>query len=263
MTQEWTCLKKPIAFVHTKYSGFQDLGLVSQVELWAITRSVFERFGADVESQCATQQPAELLRLDQAYDQWLQTWRGMIAFDSQDQREGVLELYFHSAKLYLYSHIYRGKVQPNSGIEPSTIVSLNQSFRKSALSVLRLILSGSLRLLDLPSYFSTMLAFTTVALIKAVHEADTENSSDTLEILRLLQHLAETLCTIQLPDSSSHPLLSISRGLEHASDSLFHCTHGPTNTVPDINFDESTSVEDIWNMDFTDFGANWMAFDEH
>ncbi|KAM0717106.1 hypothetical protein Q7P37_006958 [Cladosporium fusiforme] len=261
MTQEWRSLKCPTTFVRSKFSGFQDLGLISQVGLWSITRSVFEQFGADIESQAAIQRPAELHRLGQAYDQWLQKWRGMLLFDSEDSSGSVIELYYHTSKLYLYSHIHRGKTETHRTTEPSTIADISKHFRESALSVLRIILDTKMRLHDLPSYFGTMLAFATVALIKTVRDGGATGSFDRPEIMRLLQHLAETLRTIQIPQSPWHPLLSISKGLEH--ESLTNDTSGPFQDVPDLSFDEGTFMEDIWNMDFTDLGDNWMAFDEH
>lgn len=263
MTQEWRSLKAPTAFVHTKFSGFQDLGLISQVELWSITRSVFEQFGADVESQAAIQRPMELLGLAQAYDQWLQTWRSMLVFDSHDHRGGILELYYHSSKLYLDSHIYRGKAEPVATIESSVVDELRNNFRESAVSVLRIMLDQKMRLLDLPSYFSTMLAFATVALVKMVREGDVARTCSKPEILRLLQQLAETLRANQLPHSPPHPLLGISKGLERATESLQSDASDPLPDATDMNFDESIFMEDIWNMDFTDLGDTWMGFGDH
>lgn len=263
MTQEWRSLKAPTAFIHTKFSSFQDLGLISQVELWSITRGVFEQFGADVENQAAVQRPMELHRFENEYDRWLQTWRGLMVFDSQDQTCSMLDLYYHCFKLYLCSHIYRGNASLQSTSESSTVADFSKQFRESALSVLRIMLDGKKRLLDIPSYFSTMMAFATIVLIKTIREDNTASSSDKQDIMRLLQRLAETLRPIRLPQSPSHPLLSISKGLEHATESFSSETSGAFHDVSALNFDESMFMEDIWNMDFTDLGDNWMGFDEH
>lgn len=249
--------------MHTKFSSFQDLELISQVELWAITRSVFEQFGADVESQAALQKPTEVLKLAERYDQWLQTWSGMLVFDNRVRQGSVLELYFHSAKLYLYSHIYRGNTRPHSTIDSSTISDLRQRFRESALSVVRIMLNGETAIIALPSYFSTMLAFATVTLVKTLREDDAENSSHKQEIVRLLQKLTDVLHATQLPRSPSHPLRGIAKGLEHAYDGLTNDAAVAPDALPDIEFDESLFMEDLWNVDFADFGDNWMGFDEH
>lgn len=263
MTQEWRSLKAPTAFIHTKFSSFQDLGLISQVELWSITRSVFEQFGADVESQAAVQKPTELLRFGNEYDLWLQTWRGLLVFDSQNQASSLLDLYYQSSKLYLYSHIYRGNAGLHSISESSIIADLSHQFRESALSVIRSMLDGKKRLLDMPSYFSTITAFATIVLVKTIREDHTATSTDKQDILRLLQSLAETLRAIQLPQSPSHSLLSIFKGLDQATENFSSGTSGTFNDASEINFDESMFMEDIWNMDFTDLGDNWMGFDEH
>lgn len=263
MTQEWRSLKSPTAFVHTKFSSFQDLHLISMVELWSITRSVFERFGADIESQTAIELPTEVLRFAETYDQWLQTWRGMLVFDDCDHSGNMLQLYFHSAKLYLYSHIHRGKAQPHFPAEPFAFSDLNERFRESGLSVLRITLDGEIDLLRLPSYFGTMLAFATVVLIKTVREDDTASLLYKPEIMRLLHRLAAVLQAKQLPPAPPHPLLSIASGLNHAMDHLLIDDARSVDALPEMSFDESIFMEDLWNIDFTDFGNNWMDFDEH
>jgi hypothetical protein len=261
MTQEWRSLNNPTAFLHCEFSNHRDLGLISQVELWSTTRAVFEQFGADIESTAAMQKLPEVNRFSQAYDQWRQTWCSVLAIGQQST--GVIsELHFSCARLYLYSHLHRGRT-PNQqlGSTPEANDLIN-NFKESALSVLRLILDSEVRLLDLPSYFGTMLAFATVSLIKIARDG---NASHDLkqDVLHLMYRLRDSLHVIKLPSSCSHPYGGIAKGLEQATEGLQN-NHAPTFDNPnDLTFDDNILTDDFWNVDFTDFGTNWMGLVDH
>jgi len=264
MTQEWRTLNKPSAFLHSEFSNHRDLGLISQVELWSATRAVFEQFGADTESSAATLMLPEFDRLSRAYDQWRQTWCSVLAVGqhSGDPTAGTSELHFFCAKLYLYSHLHRGRT-PSQGLHstPDTNELLNV-FQESALSVLRLILDRELLLSDLPSYFGTMLAFATVSLVKIARE---DNASHDLkqDVLQLMYRLRDSLHIIKLPASSTHPYAGIAKGLEQATEGL-QKNLAPTLVSPsDMAFDDNILMDDFWNVDFTDFGTNWMGLADH
>lgn len=263
MTQEWRTLKEPTTFLHTRFSTHKDPGLISQVELWSITRNVFERFGADVESQLATKEPAELAKFTDTFDGWWHTWSGLLALGSQDTDSSgnVQALYFHAAKLYLYSHIHRGSssVEP---IEQPEVADLHRRFRASALSVLREMVDRGTSLMDLPSYFSTMLAFATVALVRSIREETTANHPEAQEIVRLLRRLTENLRAIKIPEASSHPLVGVAKGMDQMAETLQIADHN-FEIGADMTIDGDLFTEDIWNFDFTEFGGNWMAFDDH
>jgi len=246
MTQEWRSLNIPAAFIHSQFSNHRDLGLISQVELWSATRAVFERFGADIESSAATLKLPEFNKHVQAYDQWRQTWCSVLAVGqhSGDPTAGISELHFYCARLYLYSHLHRGCI-PNQRLSITPEANdLIDEFQESALSVLRVILDGEVRLSDLPSYFGTMLAFATVSLIKIAREA---NASHALKqnVLQLMHRLRDTLHGITLPSSCSHPYAGIAKGLEQATEGLQGTSAPALDNPSDITFDDNIFTDDF------------------
>jgi hypothetical protein len=262
MTQEWRSLKSPTTFLHSPFSTHRDLNLIGQVELWKTTRAVFERFGADIESSAASEKLDEVEKLGQAYESWHHTWCGVLGVENLAGT--ITELYYHCALLYLYSHIHRGGhrcPRPNTS---GRLTELRDHFRGSAQAVLRIFTNGELRILDLPSYFGTMLAFATVSLIKVVRDGQLLDD-DRRDMLHLLRQLMETFRQIKLPQSSSHPYMGIAKGLEQATENLSGSASANQSAVAasDLAFDNSILMDDIWNMDFAEFGDNWMGFDEH
>jgi hypothetical protein len=112
-----------------------------------------------------------------------------------------------------------------------------------------------------------MLAFATVSLIKLVRDGEALNEEKHI-ILGLLRQLAVAFGEIKLPPTKSHPYVGIAKGLEQATETL----HGGANqpivapsdlASSDLAFNDSILMDDIWNMDFTDFGGNWMDFNDH
>jgi hypothetical protein len=260
MTQDWRSLKSPTTFLHSEFSAHLDLGLVGQLELWSTTRAVFEQFGADVESSAAAQKLDEVDKLSQVYQNWHNMW--CIALGTGGAAGCIAELYYHCALLYLYSHIHRGSTQPVSPTSDTKIAELHLRFQQSAHAVLRVMVNGELHLLTLPSYFGTMLAFATVSLIKIIREG-TIGESGKSDVLNLFLRLASRLKGISLPPYSNHPYAGISKGLEQATESLSVGAHQSLEIPDAMVFDESILADDLWNMDYTDFGSNWMGFDEH
>jgi hypothetical protein len=260
MTQDWRSLKSPTTFLHSEFSTHLDLGLVSQLELWSTTRAVFEKFGADVESPAAAQKLDEVDKLSQAYHNWHNMW--CITLGTEGAASCIAELYYNCALLYLYSHIHRGGTSHPIVTSDAKMNELKHRFRESAYAVLRIMVDGELHLLNLPSYFGTMLAFATASLIKIIR-GDKVGENEKSDILNLLRRLASRLRGISLPPSSPHPYAGISKGLEQATESFLVGSDQSIGIASDMVFDESILADDIWSMDYTDFGSNWMGFDEH
>jgi hypothetical protein len=262
MTQEWRSLNNPTVFLHSEFSNHRDLGLISQVELWSATRAVFEQFGADIESAAATQKLPEFNRFSQAYDEWRQTWCSVLAI-GQRSRTGVSELHFFCARLYLYSHLHRGRTSNKSLNSASEADEIINNFQESALSVLRLVLGSEERLLDLPSYFGTMLAFATVSLIKIARDGNASHGLKQ-DVLHLMYRLRDSLLVIKLPSSCSHPYAGIAKGLEQATEGLQGNSAPILDNINNMTFDDNVFTDDFWNVDFMmDFGTNWMGLADH
>lgn len=103
-------------------SGFSqnrqsDMELVAEVELWSITASVFENFGADIERR-STAFVEDLERYEARYDKWYQEWSPILSpiahllrDKSNCSTHQISRLPMLTAKLFLYSHIFRGPGQ--------------------------------------------------------------------------------------------------------------------------------------------------------
>lgn len=253
-------MKNPTTFLHSEFSAHRDLGLIGQLELWTITRAVFEQFGADVESTAASENLDEIDKLGQAYQKWHTAWCGVLGVENLTG--SIPELYYNCALLYLYSHTHRGVSRLLQLNINARLTEIRDRFQNSAQAILRIVTDGRLRILDLPSYFGTMLAFATVSLIKVFRDGQVLEE-DRHDILGLLRRLADTFRQIKLPQTKSHPYVGIAKGLEQATETLHGSVEQPAVAPGDLAFDNSILMDDIWNMDFTDFGSNWMEFNDH
>jgi hypothetical protein len=57
--------------------------------------------------------------------------------------------------------------------------------------------------------------------------------------------------------------VGIAKSLEQATETLHGNADQPVVAPGGLAFDDSILMDDIWNMDFTDFGGNWMMFSDH
>lgn len=260
MTRDWRSLKSPTIFLHSEFSGRRDLGLISQLELWNTTRAVFEQFGADVESSAACEKLDELDKLGQAYQNWHHTWCDV--FGVENPTGSITELYYHCALLYLYSHVHRGANRSPQLSIGARLTEIHGHFRNSAQAILRIVTEGQIRILDLPSYFGTMLAFATVSLIKITRDGAV-SANDRHDVLSLLRRLSDTFREIKLPQTKSHPYSGIAKGLEQTYETLHGGGSQSLVASNDLVFDDIILMDDVWNMDFAEIGGNWMEFNDH
>ena len=236
MTREWQSLKGPREFLQSEFSNCTDLNLISQVEFWSIGRRVFHHFGADVENSTVSQRSAELEQLSQEYDKWRQNWLNVLAPKHQNSaiHPRVFDLYFHSAKLHLYSHVFRG--QSRAQLPPSNEKAENAF--ESALSIVRCAIDGHESgswLERLPYYFGTMIAFASICFIRTSLQEGFVNDLMKSEGLDCLRRLAVVLRSSPKSDSATHPLLNIAKSLENA-------THSEPRPV-DLQFDSANSID--------------------
>lgn len=257
MMRELRSLRSPRALLQSKFSqGEADLNLISQVELWSISGKVFDSFGADVEgSGFVRDRIAELERLGAEYDRWRQDWSEQVpliipiqqsnardsrqtAAEDQYTRQLFFDLYFHSAKLYLYSHVFRGRKRDhllltsttkssNPVTAPTTNDGMNRFARRavdSALSIVRSVTAKpqwavtqrheqQRRLSKLPFYLGTTMAFASVFLFQAASGCASQpyifvnnnNTTTTMESSEMFRSLRQLTNLILLADSSSAP----------------------------------------------------------
>ena len=215
MTTEFRSLKGPGAFLQSEFSSQVDVNLISQVEFWSINRRIYHLFGSDIQSEIVNQRSIEFGRLNKALGKWREDWKDVITMSQR-----VFELYFHSAKLYLYSHVFRGPTLAESPAGSIGSQNLTQHATDAALEVLRCAVDGtedSAWLQRLPFYFGTMIAFACVCLIRTSLQENLKDNEKTTEIVRYLTRLSQVLQSSAMDDSSSHPLVNIAKSLEAAT----------------------------------------------
>lgn len=223
MTREFLTLKSPRAFLESKLCISEDDRLISEIELWSIGSRVFDMFGADTEAIIANDRIAELDSLSRSYDLCRSAGFGAVTMDDipGDFSEQLFDLHFHCAKLYLFSHTFRGSSQKSA--RPSTssqrMEKLERCGIESALAIVRSVIcrsdiNGSLEML--PSYFGTMIAFASIFLMKAWGRESTMRYVDKNEISTALSRLVEVYQTASVRVQPRHPLCSVAKSLRIA-----------------------------------------------
>lgn len=269
MTRDTQSLKSPGALLQSKFSTPTDMMLISQVELWSISSRAFDVFGADIERSVASQMPTELERLQNTYERWHQKWLSALSLkgDVDDFSRWMFDLYFHSAKLFLFSHAFRGPLQ--DGMKTSTDSNFTIYALGSALSITHCIVEAkdaSLWLKKLPAYFGIMTAFASVSLIRTSSQQHTICGFETSAVLKNLQRLVEVLETsFTAEDHPAHVWMSIARSLKTAMEAQQHPgipegdhTNDESPCYTSLNFD--LFANDTLDLDL--FGAtnDWIPF---
>jgi hypothetical protein len=265
LTRDFSSLKSPEVFLQTRFWTARDLRLVSQVELWSISSHVFSLFGADTENEIATHRSAELHRLNEAYDEWYNKWLDVFTIqrDASSFSPGLFDLYFHSSKLYLFSHVFRGHAQRDSHFTAETedkTTSFAQSAVESALSIIRCIADDTetpLQLEKLPLYFATMIAFASVCLVQVLNQQKIASHAKQEEIRCYLQRLVEVLNTSLVVDHPVHPLMSISKSLEVATTVQPHNDNNQTDMEYENDIDFSIFMNEGMNLGYLTGQDGW------
>ena len=222
MTPEIKMLKEPRTLLDSKFSTSLDLQLISQVELWSISTQVFNSFGAATDSTFTSWRLSELEYFSDAYEHWRQEWTAILKtqLEVEPSIPAILDFYFHSARLYLFSHIFRGPEQDFTRPEdtPNSLNRLGQSATQSALSIVY----GMTELKEaqvssrLPFYFSTIIAFASIFLLRgpcrALYHVDRDRAMQYLQALDRLVSIP-----LAIPNAA-HPVSNIASSLKAALD---------------------------------------------
>lgn len=260
MTQDFRSLKSPKFLLQSKFSKPEDVKLISQVELWAISSRVFEVFGADIEAAITTERVAELDALSRAIDLCRSAVLAStsIGNDPSDLSQKLFELYIHCAKLSLFSHAFRGSSQrsemssnPSQGIE-----KFQRSALESALAIVQAVAGGNGiegRLEALPSYIGTMVAFASVTLKKAIEKEPTTYYLEKEEVSAALGRLVEVFQAHAARLPTAHPLRSMARSLSIALKE--YCQRG--QDCSNVGFIPEALDETMFDFDNT--GSNSLG----
>lgn len=263
MTREMRTLKSPGVFLQSELSTRSDLRLISQVELWSVTRRVFDIFGADIESLIVRSRSVELEKLSREYDTWYQDWFESLSLqrDFDNFSRLLFDLYHHSAKLYLFSHAFRGPVHADTNHlspGPDNTAHFTHRALQSALAVIRCVVEEtktSIWLQKLPFYLGTMIAFASVCAIRTATQGNSIGDATPSQILDSLRQLVELLNASSTTASQPHPITSIARGLAAvmSPNGLRRPSHEP--------MDEDTSgLSNNLGIDFGAFANDALNF---
>lgn len=223
LTGEYEAVLATNQFIESKFIVEDDARLMSQVELWSITRSVFVTFGTDIHQPVPSSLVGKIQRfcfdIETIRFKWNERFKPHMHIGNYP-RKGV-GLHCHFAKLYLCSHAFRGiSTGATDGIE-----TYEMSFEMhevadtailSATSILRSInvdREFQSFMSDLPLYFDTMIAFAAVFLFRISTTYSHVIQVDTEEILRLLRRSVNVLENIASTIRPAHILARISGGL--------------------------------------------------
>ena len=220
MTRENRTLKEPRTLLDSKFSTSLDLQLISQVELWSISSQVFDSFGAATDSTFISRRLSELEYLSDAYERWRREWTAMLEtqLEAEPSRSAILDLYFHSARLYLSSHIFRGPEQDFARPEDTlnTLDRWAHSATQSALSmVYRMTEMNEAQVSSrLPFYFSTTIAFASIFLLRGpCHTLYHVDRDRAMQYLQALDRLASSPSANL---NALHPVSNIAKSLKVA-----------------------------------------------
>lgn len=228
MTNEWASLRSPKTFLQSLHCRAIDFSLIGQIEFWAISRHVFESFGADIERKPGSGIADSILTLNDIYDQWHKEWVDIIVMKTQsdnDERR-TFDLYFQCAKLYLFSHIFRGRSKDQ--LLTPQCDRLEQQALDAALGVLQCVCNQQQAedwLQTLPSYFEAMISFACLFIAKTVrHEGPKVDEDHINKCQNLLREVSNSLRHSHTAKTISKQLHELVGRTESAHRKYMHTT---------------------------------------
>jgi hypothetical protein len=250
-------------FLKTKHASEDDARLLSQVHVWSIYSRVQDKFGINVEAQLPAETLPQMRSFIAELDSYRAEWNESFSHNAQigNYPNKGLNLHHHFAKLYVCSHIFRGRATIVFGMvsEVDEIVNISVLSATSILTSLASDEEIRSYLNGLPSYFFTMITFASAFLLKLAQRYPDIPCVNKDEIFKLIGRVVETLRLISANMHERHLLTSIVHALEKALARLpeFHSqlrspNPGGTSSLPaiaEILPDENST----WFTDPSDF----------
>ena len=273
MTRETRMLKEPRTLLDSKFSTSSDLQLISQVELWSITTQLFDSFGAATDSTFISGRLSELEHLRDAYEHWRQEWTEMLEtlLELEPSTRAILDLYFHSARLYLASHIFRGPEQEFTEPQdtPNPLDRFGHLATQSALSIVYRMteLNEAQDCSRLPFYFATTIAFASIFLLRG--PCRTLYHVDRDRAMHYLQALNSLVSSPSAIPNAAHPISNIATSLKAALDSWREAEEGndgrAEKSVIDVGMDHDNRIHgplspNVQEWAMYDFGLDLPDF---
>lgn len=160
-------------------------------------------------------------------------WNEKLSLSSHGDNYSLtgIVLHFHFAKLYLYTHVFRGT---SSSATAKLSLEIDEFVRAavcSATSILRALVTNreiQSQLDGLPTYFNTMIAFAVIFLLKIIMRSpNTTRIDNSAEIIELVCQVATVLNDVTSRMDSQHVLSSIASSIEK----LVARFHGPSQST--------------------------------
>lgn len=276
MTREFTSLIAPSAYLEMEHANTpDDFCLVAQVELWTILSRVFDTFGVNTDMAIPTEKMVDFRRFNIALESWRIDTNEKITSDA-DTKSIDVTLHSYFAKLYLYTHAFRG-VTITSAV-PHDMEEFADSAVYTAQSLLRWLASSpdlQSHLRGLPTYFATMVAASIVFLLKMAIKRPNNVRVDKDDTSSLLRQVAGVLADITKTMHSQHVLsqisMSVSKLVASATTATSCDVPGSPNRTQNTSTatqqqeaDQSTifSNDDMAWLQDGDFGIDWFEFDQ-
>ncbi|KAF2492258.1 hypothetical protein BU16DRAFT_467169 [Lophium mytilinum] len=261
MSRECDSIRSASRFLATKHACEDDARLVSQINIWRISSSVFETFGVDVEKPISLDHLPKIHRLMISLDTWRADWSESLKTHALigDYSQIGVGLHFHFAKVFLCSLAFRGVTSDSHDLHPDMEEIANAAV-VSAKSILRTIIhhkSVQSHLHGLPLYFDTMIAFAVVFLLKVATKFSRSVRTGSVDILPLVKDMASVLRKAAAKMHRQHLLRFIAEGV----DKLLQRCEGPS-TVPQIAGSHASMLQESQayhgHTETLDGGFNWI-----
>lgn len=248
MTRDCEAIASASRFLLSKFATENDARLVSQVKIWAISTQVFDTLGTDVDTAIPHTLLPQILRFAIQLDTWRADWNDRFSINARIgdyPRKGV-GLHFHFAKLFLCSHVFRGK--PSIGNERSSSPDeiANTSYFITMITFAAIfMLKVALKYPDAPYIHRDEIHSTIERLVRSL-----EGASANMHRRHLLVSIASSLAKIHAKLPQAGKQLSNPSDLQGSME--------PADQMPDLQFPQQnlswlTSPSDIFLWESYDF----------
>ena len=196
-------------------SSEADKRLITQICLWEILDCVFQSLGADVDERLSDGELNSIRKFREEVISFGVEWHNKLArnkFIGNYPSKG-LTLHTKFAELYIASHAFRGFKTKSIDLP----ADLSHIACKAAMSIVQTIVHDDElqdALIGLPLYFSTMIAFTAVSLVKMILRYSNESIHFRIETINELKQLASKIRKVCTRPAKQHVIKRISQGLD-------------------------------------------------
>ncbi|KAF2653320.1 hypothetical protein K491DRAFT_718150 [Lophiostoma macrostomum CBS 122681] len=219
MTRTLRSLKHPRILLRSQHSRISDRRLIADLELCSLNTAVFDTFGADVATPFDPARTIEIQQLGSYFDDWCEQWSDVLRLNGESDHFATVafNLYYHSAKLCLFSLVFRGSShKPLTATD--TLAEMIRRAVEEAKHIISYLTAIRNEISKWPSYIVTMAAFASVFLLGASSHSPSDHTIDRAEAIKSLQVLLDIVNESHGVLHSSHSLLVIKNGLSTALD---------------------------------------------